>query len=160
MTIIILRDDLLGRCSDDLPGYLDYRNHVQHDSMYNTPPTFGVYMVNLVAQWLKNEIGGLGRMHQQNRHKASMLYDVIDGSNGFYTGHAQPKSRSIMNVTFRLPSDELQAQFISGAEERDLYNLKGHRSVGGIRASIYNAMPTEGVEALRDFMKDFLAKHG
>jgi phosphoserine aminotransferase len=159
VTIVILRDDLLARCQDNLPAYLDYRNHVKSDSMYNTPPTFGVYMVNLVAQWLTNEIGGLDKIYEQNQRKASMLYDAIDDSNGFYIGHAEPASRSIMNVTFRLQKDSLQDKFLEDAQRRELYSLKGHRSVGGIRASIYNAMPVPGVEQLKDFMHDFASTH-
>jgi phosphoserine aminotransferase len=112
-------------------------------------------MVNLVALWLKKDFGGLGKIHEQNKRKANMLYDVIDGSNGFFVGHAQPDSRSIMNVTFRLPNEDLQAGFLAAAQQRDLCNLKGHRSVGGIRASIYNSMPVAGVERLRDFMREF-----
>jgi phosphoserine aminotransferase len=155
VTVVILRDDLLARCGDDLPGYLDYRNHAKNNSLYNTPPTFGVYMVNLVAEWLKNEIGGLEKIGERNQRKASMLYDVIDQSDGFFIGHAAPASRSLMNVTFRLGDEELQGKFIDEAQQRDMCNLKGHRSVGGIRASIYNSMPVEGVERLRDFMREF-----
>ncbi len=160
VTVVIIRDDLLERCSDALPGYLNYRNHANADSCYNTPPCFGVYMVGLVAKWLADDIGGLAKMEEINRRKSQMLYDVIDASDGFYDGHAQPGSRSLMNVPFRLLSDELQAAFLSEAERHNLCTLKGHRSVGGVRASIYNAMPEEGVAALRDFMQDFQAKNG
>jgi len=160
VTVVIIRDDLLTRGGHSLAGYLNYRNHADNDSLYNTPPSFGVYIVGLVAEWLAKDIGGLARMEAINRKKSQMLYDTIDASNGFYSGHAQPDCRSLMNVTFRLPSDELQNRFLTEAESHGLYTLKGHRSVGGIRASIYNAMPVEGVETLRDFMKDFQAKHG
>ena len=118
---------------------------------------FGIYVVGLVAKWLEEQ-GGLSAIEQRNRDKAKLLYDVIDSSD-FYRGHALPNSRSIMNVTFNLPSDELQASFVEEAAKQSLCNLKGHRSVGGIRASIYNAMPVEGVETLRDFMVDFAARN-
>jgi phosphoserine aminotransferase len=160
VTVVIIRDDLLARCSDSLPGYLNYRKHADADSCYNTPPCFGVYLVGLVAKWLAEDIGGLAKMEEINRLKSQLLYDAIDNSGGFYDGHAQLDSRSLMNVPFRLPNDELQAAFLREAERHDLYTLKGHRSVGGIRASIYNAMPVAGVEALRDFMTDFMTKHG
>ncbi len=127
--------------------------------MLNTPPTFAIYMVNLVTRWLLNDVGGLENMQAQNQQKAAMLYDVIDASQGFYTGHAQPDSRSIMNVTFRLPNDEIQQQFVTLSEKQGLCNLPGHRSVGGIRASIYNAMPVAGVRALQEFMQDFYRQH-
>jgi phosphoserine aminotransferase len=159
VTIVIIRDDLLSRSADSLPGYLNYKIHVEADSCWNTPPCFAIYIFDLVAAWLQNEIGGLDKMYEQNRTKAAMLYEVVDASNGFYAGHAQEDCRSVMNVTFRLPSDELQTQFIAQAAEHGLSTLKGHRSVGGIRASIYNAMPVEGVTALRDFMQDFMAKN-
>src|SRR5207244_7059082 len=114
------------------------------NSLYNTPPVFGIYIVKLVTDWLLGPIGGLARMDEMNRAKARLLYDVIDRSGGFYHGHAEPAARSQMNVTFRLPSDELQEQFVTGARQHQLVDLKGHRSVGGIRASIYNAMPRRG----------------
>jgi len=153
--VVTIREDLAGRGSDRLPGYLNYRLQVEGDSAFNTPNTFGVYMVGLVAKWLQDEIGGLEKMYELNRQKADLLYAAIDQSDGFYRPHARPESRSIMNVVFRLPSDELQAKFLAGAAERGLINLKGHRSVGGIRASIYNAMPLEGVERLDRYMREF-----
>jgi len=159
VTIVIIRDDLLERSQDSLPGYLDYRIHAKNDSLWNTPPSFGVYIVGLVARWLQDDIGGLDKMYQINREKSAMLYDVIDESEGFYRGHAQPDCRSVMNVAFRLPTEELDKEFIAQAETHGLCTLKGHRSVGGMRASIYNAMPVEGVQALRDYMRDFLAKN-
>ncbi len=155
VTIVIIRDDLLKRSTKDLPGYFNYRTHADQKSMYNTPPTFAIYVVDLVAQWLLDDVGGLAAMYELNQKKAKLLYEVIDRSEGFYAGHARPDSRSLMNVTFRLSSDDLENRFVSEAAERQLYNLKGHRSVGGMRASIYNAMPTEGVVALRDFMQEF-----
>ena len=157
VTIVIVRKDLLDRCRDTLPGYLNFKTHADADSMFNTPPTFAIYMVNLVAKWLLEDVGGLESMFARNREKAEMLYEVIDDSDGFYRPHALPGSRSIMNVTFNFASDTLLADFVKEATKRNLYNLKGHRSVGGIRASIYNAMPIEGVVQLRDFMKDFSA---
>ena len=160
VTVVIVREDLLERSGGDLPGYLSYKNHADNDSTYNTPPTFGVYIVVLVAKWLREEIGGLEKIAALNETKSQMLYDVIDQSAGFYTGHAAADCRSRMNVTFRLPDDELQAAFIAGAAERQLESLKGHRSVGGIRASIYNAMPVAGVETLRDYMLEFCDRHG
>jgi phosphoserine aminotransferase len=157
VTIVIVRDDLLSRSQDSLPGYLNYREHAEQDSLYNTPATFGIYLVGLVARWLLDDVGGLENMHRRNRHKARLLYDVIDRSEGFYRGHAAASSRSLMNVTFRLPNPELEAAFLTEAESRGLHSLKGHRSVGGIRASIYNAMPLAGVEALAEMMREFAA---
>jgi len=159
VTVVILRNDLLDRIADGLPSMLDYRAFARENSLFNTPPVFGIYFVKLVTDWLIGEIGGLEKMEQLNRQKAKLLYDVIDESDGFYDGHAEPASRSMMNVTFRLPSPDLEAEFLKGAEARDLTALKGHRSVGGFRASIYNAMPPEGVETLRDFMIEFREKH-
>ena len=159
VTVVIMRRDLLEVGSESLPGYLNYNNHAKADSEWNTPPTFAIYVLGKVAKWLANDVGGLAAMEQANRAKAALLYDAIDESNGFYTGHAQANSRSMMNATFTLPSDELQADFIAQAADHNFVNLKGHRSVGGIRASIYNAMPTEGVRGLAEFMKDFAAKH-
>lgn len=160
VTIVIIRRDLIDRGSENLPGYLNYKNHADGNSMWNTPPTFGVYVVGKVAHWLAEEVGGLAAMEKQNREKSQLLYDVVDAHSEFYKGHAQPESRSLMNVTFNLPTDDLQSKFISEAAEHDLSSLKGHRSVGGIRASIYNAMPRDGVEALANFMRDFAVKNG
>ncbi len=159
VTIVVMRKNLLTRASDQIPGYLNYRTHAENASMFNTPPTFAIYIVKLVTDWLINDVGGLEKMHARNQAKAEMLYDVIDQSDGFYIPHAQSDSRSIMNVTFQLPNDELLSDFLNSAKEHNLVNLKGHRSVGGIRASIYNAMPTEGVTALRDFMKSYCEDH-
>jgi len=159
LTVVIIRDDLLPTNRDDLPGYLNYRNHAENDSCYNTPPTFAIYVLDLICKWLQDDIGGLSAMHEVNRGKAKLLYDVIDASNGFYKGHAQTDSRSLMNVTFKFANDQIEADFFKKAAQHDLTDLKGHRSVGGIRASIYNAMPVEGVSALAEFMKDFAAKN-
>jgi phosphoserine aminotransferase len=155
VTIVMIRDDLLERIPAGLPSTLDYRTYVEHRSLYNTPPVFAIYVVMLVTRWLRDEIGGLEKMGELNRDKAALLYDVIDAVPSFYRGHAEPGSRSLMNVTFRLPSEDLEAAFVSEAAERGLVELRGHRSVGGIRASIYNAMPLEGVEALVAFMAEF-----
>ena len=160
VTVAIVRRDLLEVGSADLPGYLQYRNHADNDSMWNTPPTFAVYVLGKVAHWLADDIGGLVAMEKQNREKSQLLYDVIDAASDFYHGHADAACRSLMNVTFTLPNDDLQDKFLAAAAQLDLANLKGHRSVGGIRASIYNAMPREGVETLASFMKEFAQKNG
>lgn len=160
VTVVVVRKDLLERASGDLPGYLQYKNHADNDSCWNTPPTFAIYVLGKVAHWLADQMGGLEAMARQNQAKAELLYDVIDRHAGFYLGHAQPGSRSQMNVTFNLPSEELQKRFLTEAGSHDLAALKGHRSVGGIRASIYNAMPRDGVETLANFMRDFAAKNG
>ncbi len=159
LTLVIIREDLLARSSAELPGYLNYGIHADNDSLWNTPAVFGIYVFDLVARWLQQEIGGLDKMYAQNVDKAQMLYRVIDASNGFYRGHARAEDRSVMNVTFRLPDQELEKAFLTEAERNGLSSLKGHRSVGGIRASIYNAMPVEGVRCLRDFMQDFASRH-
>ncbi len=160
VTIVILRKDLLARSRDSLPGYLNFKIHADERSLWNTAPTFPIYVLMLVTKWLLTDIGGLDKMRQRNHYKASLLYDAIDASGGFYTGHAQPDCRSQMNVTYRLPSDELTEKFVKGAKEQGLSDLKGHRSVGGIRASIYNAMPVAGVEKLRQFMDEFAKSNG
>jgi phosphoserine aminotransferase len=155
LTVALIREDLLDRIPDGLPTMLDYRTHVGTRSLYNTPPVFAIYVLMLVTRWLRDEVGGLEAMHERNRRKADLLYGAIDGSEGFYRGHAAPAARSLMNVTWRLPDEPLEQAFLAEAGTRGLTELKGHRSVGGIRASIYNAMPLEGVEALRAFMNDF-----
>jgi phosphoserine aminotransferase len=160
VTVVIVRNDLLERSGDQLPSYLNYKLHAEAGSLMNTAPTFAIYIVRLVTDWLLGEIGGLDKMAELNRAKAKLLYDVIDAQSGFYEGHAQADSRSLMNVVFRLPSDTLTQQFLAEADQHNLTALAGHRSVGGIRASIYNAMPVAGVETLRDFMVDFCQKNG
>ncbi len=155
LTLLVIRKDLLQRSRESLPGYLNYHTHAEAESLWNTAPTFAIYVFMLVTKWLITDIGGLDRMQQMNREKSKLLYDVIDESNGFYTGHAQPECRSMMNVSFRLPSDEMTSKFVKAAASQGMTDLKGHRSVGGIRASIYNAMPRAGVEKLRDFMIEF-----
>lgn len=158
VTLVIIRKDLLDLIPDGLHTMLDYRTHVENKSLYNTPNTFGIYIISLVCKWLQ-EKGGLAAMKSENEAKAKMLYDAIDASD-FYRGHADADSRSLMNVTFRLASEELEKQFVKEATAAGLDGLKGHRSVGGIRASIYNAFPREGVEALVSFMKEFESKNG
>jgi phosphoserine aminotransferase len=160
VTAVIIRDDLVDGSPDDLHGYLSFRNHVKEDSLFNTPPTFAIYLMKLVLEWIRDEIGGLAKMHQRNRDKAKLLYDAIDSSGGFYRGHAQADVRSLMNVTFRLPTPDLEKEFVKEGEDRGLDGLKGHRSVGGIRASIYNAMPVAGVESLAQFMREFKGRKG
>jgi phosphoserine aminotransferase len=158
--VVVLRKDMLERIPANLPPLLDYNVAIENESMYNTPSTFSIYIIALVTRWLKDTVGGLEQMEAVNRKKAKLLYDVIDGSDGFYRGHAAPASRSIMNVTFRVGTEEQEKQFIAEATAAGLDGLKGHRSVGGCRASIYNAMPVDGVEALRDFMLEFQRKSG
>ncbi len=158
VTLVIVRDDLLQRIPDGLHTMLDYRTHVENNSLYNTPNTWGIYIISLVCKWLK-EKGGLEAMHRENEEKATLLYNAIDGG-GFYRGHADADSRSLMNVTFRLPSEELEKKFTAEATAQGLDGLKGHRSVGGIRASIYNAFPVDGVKALVSFMKEFERTNG
>jgi phosphoserine aminotransferase len=158
VTLVIIREDLLPRIREGLATMLDYRTHVKDKSLHNTPNTWGIYIINLVCKWLK-EKGGLEAMQRENQEKAKLLYDAIDATD-FYRGHADPDSRSAMNVTFRLPSEDLEKKFTSEATAQGLDGLKGHRSVGGIRASIYNAFPRAGVEALVEFMKEFERKNG
>jgi len=155
VTTVIIRKDLLDRSRDELPTMLDYRTFVKNGSRPNTPPVFAVYILGLVARWIDDRMGGLAGMARHNAAKAKLLYDTLDQSGGFYAGHARPECRSDMNVTFRLPDEATEKAFVTGATKRGLVDLKGHRSVGGIRASIYNAMPLAGVESLRDFMLDF-----
>ena len=158
VTMVIIRDDLVARSSDSLPAMLSYAVHAKGNSAYNTPPVFAVYILGLVVKWLAQQ-GGLEHMEHQNLDKAKVLYDQLDSSE-FFTGHAQPGHRSPMNVTFRLPSAELESQFTTESAAEGMVELKGHRSVGGIRASIYNAFPKEGVEALVAFMKEFERTNG
>ncbi len=159
VTVVIVRKDLVEQGDEGLPGYLQYRTHAKADSMWNTPPTFAVYVLGLVAKWLRDEMGGLSSMQKRNEEKAKILYDVIDELSDFYPGHAQRECRSRMNVTFNLPTPELLETFINEAAAIKLEGMKGHRSVGGIRASIYNAMPREGVETLAQLMREFAAKN-
>lgn len=159
VTVVIINPEMLAKANKNLPTILQYQTFVENDSLYNTPPAFAVYIVNLVLKWVKKN-GGLQGMEKINQDKARLIYDVIDESQGFYRGHAQKEYRSLMNVTFRLPNEELEKTFVSQAKEVGLVNLKGHRSVGGMRTSIYNAMPIEGCQVLADFMRDFMKKNG
>jgi phosphoserine aminotransferase len=154
VTLVIIREDLIGRCKEDLPTMIKYKTHADKNSTFNTPPCFAIYMCKLVLEWM-SENGGVSGNEARNRKKANMLYRTIDDSGGFFRGHADSESRSLMNVTFRLPSEELEAQCVKEGKERGLTGLKGHRSVGGMRASIYNSMPVEGVKALCNYLEEF-----
>jgi phosphoserine aminotransferase len=158
VTLVLVREDLLGRSSDSLPTMLNYKVMVENGSLYNTPNTFGVYLLGLTMRWLKT-MGGLEGIAAVNARKAATLYAAIDRT-GFYRGTADPGSRSLMNVTFRLPSEELEKRFEKEATAAGLDGLKGHRSVGGLRASIYNAFPEQGIDALVDFMREFERDNG
>ena len=158
VTLVIIREDLLARSTKSLPTMLNYAVHVENGSMYNTPNTFGIYLMGLVLKWAIVQ-GGLTEIAKRNERKAGKLYAEIDRS-GFYRGTAEKESRSRMNVTFRLPSEELENAFVKESTAAGLDGLKGHRSVGGMRASIYNAFPEEGVDALVDFMREFERKRG
>jgi phosphoserine aminotransferase len=158
VTLVIVREDLIARAPDTLHTMLSYKTHAENDSLYNTPPTFGVYVLGLTMKWLRSQ-GGLEGIAKINERKAARLYAEIDRT-GFYRGTAQKDARSLMNVTFRLPNEELEKAFVKESTAAGLDGLKGHRSVGGIRASIYNAFPEDGVEALVQFMKEFERKHG
>ena len=158
-TVVIIRDDMLERTPANLPVMLDYKALAASGSLHNTPPAFAIYIVGLVFQWAK-KVGGLAEIQKTNRKKADLIYAAIDESGGFYRGHAAPEARSVMNIPFRLPKEELEDTFAKEAKKNDLIGLKGHRSVGGIRASIYNAMTIEGAEALVQFMKEFQKRNG
>ncbi len=158
VTVVIIREDLLDKTPDNIPTMLRYTTHADKGSMFNTPPCFGIYCVGLVMQWLK-DMGGLDAMEKLNSRKAAMVYEAID-STEFYRGHAKTASRSTMNISFNLPSPELEAKFIAEATAAGLDGLKGHRSIGGCRASIYNAFPVEGVEKLVGFMQQFARANG
>jgi phosphoserine aminotransferase len=159
VVVVIMRRDLLERTPASIPSMLSYRQMAENRSLYNTPPTFTVYFIGLVLKWLL-DLGGLPEIARRNEEKARRLYAAIDGSGGFYRGHAQPEHRSLMNVTFRLASEELEKEFVKSAEAADMSGLKGHRSVGGLRASIYNALPAGAIDALVAFMADFQRRKG
>jgi len=158
LTIVIVREDLVGHAPATTPSMLDYKVHADNGSMYNTPPTYAIYMAGLVFQWLKRN-GGLTQMEKINIAKAKAVYDVLDGS-GFYRSPVAKDDRSRMNIPFTLADERLDEPFLKAARQRGLIQLKGHRSVGGMRASVYNAMPIEGVHTLVEFMRDFERKHG
>ena len=158
VTVVIVREDWLP-ATENLPTMLDYRTHIKSRSLYNTPNTFGIYLVDLVCSWIEN-LGGLAEMQKCNAAKAKLIYDCIDNSDGFYRGHAEIDSRSQMNVTFRLREENLEAQFLSEAAAHDMMGLPGHRDVGGVRASLYNALPIESAQVLAEFMNEFAAQNG
>jgi phosphoserine aminotransferase len=158
VTVVIVREDLLARSSESLPVMLNYKTMADNASLYNTPPAFGIYILGLVLKWLVG-LGGLSAIARINDRKAKVLYDELDRT-AFWTTHADRDSRSAMNVTFRLPSEELEKLFVKESTAAGFDGLKGHRSVGGMRASIYNACPEEGIRALVEFMQAFERKHG
>ncbi|MBN1539796.1 MAG: aminotransferase class V-fold PLP-dependent enzyme, partial [Candidatus Thermoplasmatota archaeon] len=152
--LVVVREDLLGRVPENTPTMQKWSTMAAKDSLFNTPPCWAIYICKLSLEYLK-EMGGIPAMENINREKARTLYDVMDGSGGFYRGHARADSRSLMNVTFRLPSEDLEKKCVEAGKARDLIGLKGHRDVGGMRASIYNAMTLEGVKVLAEFLKEF-----
>ncbi|MCL6443156.1 MAG: 3-phosphoserine/phosphohydroxythreonine transaminase, partial [Alicyclobacillus sp.] len=159
VTVVILRTEWLERAQKTIPTMLRYDVHAKHRSLYNTPPTFAIYTLGLVLEWVR-DAGGVAEMQRRSEEKAGLLYGVIDQSDGFYTGYAEPASRSRMNVTFGLQTPELERMFLDEAKQAGFVGLNGHRSVGGCRASIYNAVPLRSCEALADFMRDFQQRHG
>jgi len=160
VTIVIIKKELLDRVKEGVPSMLRYKTHADNNSLYNTPPTFGIYMLGLIMKWIKNS-GGIEAIQKANEEKAALLYDTIDNSDGFYVGHAEKDSRSLMNVSFNIKDkdSDLEAKLIKIATQNGLIGLKGHRSIGGLRASIYNAMSLEGVQALVTLMEKFAAEH-
>ncbi|MEW4368842.1 3-phosphoserine/phosphohydroxythreonine transaminase [Paenibacillus kandeliae] len=159
VTVVIAREELINESPSHIPTIFRYSTHASNGSLYNTPPSFAIYMVNEVLKWIE-EKGGLEGIATLNEQKATLIYDAIDNSNGFYKGAADFSSRSLMNVTFRLQTEELEKAFVKASEAAGMIGLKGHRSVGGLRASIYNAVPYESCQALVDFMKEFQKNHG
>lgn len=159
VTIVIVRDDLIGNAMDITPTMFNYQTHADNDSMFNTPPCYTIYVAKLVLEWVKNEIGGLEAMKERNEKKAKLLYDFLDSSK-LFKGTVVPEDRSLMNVPFVTGDKDLDALFVKQAKENGFVNIKGHRSVGGMRASIYNAMPYEGVDALVKFMAEFEKANG
>jgi phosphoserine aminotransferase len=159
VTVVIAKDELIQTSPDNIPTMLKYSTHSESKSLYNTPPVYSIYMVNLVLKWIKSK-GGLAAMEQFNKEKTSLIYNVIDQSEGFYKGTVDLDSRSLMNITWRLQDEELEKQFIKETAEAGFVGLKGHRSVGGLRASTYNAVPYESCKALSDFMIDFMKRNG
>lgn len=157
-TLVIIKKDMIERINPGLPTMMDYNTHINKGSMFNTPPCFAIYVVGLVLKWIEN-MGGLKAVEQNNIKKANLLYNIIDSSD-FYKGTVVPEDRSLMNIPFRLPTEELEKKFIAETAENKMMNLKGHRSVGGCRASIYNSIPIKSVEVLADFMKEFERKNG
>ncbi len=160
VTLVVIREDFLKRSPKDLPTMLRYTTHADKNSMYNTPPCFAIYVMDLVLAWIMEHVGGLAEMERRNREKGDLLYGYMDASGGFYKPTADVGSRSLMNVTFRLPSEDLEKKFVEEATKAGLGGLKGHRSVGGCRASLYNAVDLAAVTELVDFMKEFAKKNG
>lgn len=158
VTLVIIHKDMLEKEPTNIPTLLKYSTHAKNNSLYHTPPTFAIYMLGLVAKWVKNQ-GGVKEIAHKNEEKAGLIYDAIDASEGFYVGHAQKESRSLMNITFRLRSEELEKKFLEQSKEKGFVGLNGHRSVGGCRASTYNAVTLESCQALREFMLEFQKKH-
>lgn len=159
LTVVIIREDLIGHAMDCTPTMFNYQTHADNGSMFNTPPCYAIYICGLVLDWLKNTVGGLEGMKKINEKKAGILYDYLDQSS-LFRGTVEEKDRSLMNIPFVTGKEELDAKFVKEASARDFVNLKGHRSVGGMRASIYNAMPVEGVEKLVEFMREFEKANG
>lgn len=159
VTVVIIRKDMIEKGNTTIPTMLKYSIHAKNNSLYHTPPTFGIYMLGEVLGWVQ-ELGGVDEISKLNEEKSKLIYDAIDSSNGFYLGHAEPESRSLMNITFRLKDEELEKKFLVEAKKEGFVGLNGHRSVGGCRASTYNAVPYETCKALREFMLQFLTLHG
>ena len=160
VTVVLLRDELLKDAPTDLPGFLDYRSHIRAHSIFNTPPVFSIYVVLLITRWLLNDIGGLARMAEINRSKAELLYALLDNSNGYYRGRAKADDRSLMNVTFTMDTPDTEKRFLAEAQAAGFSGLAGHRSTGGIRASLYNGLTLAAAEQLAGFMREFQNKSG
>ncbi|HLR75293.1 MAG TPA: 3-phosphoserine/phosphohydroxythreonine transaminase [Virgibacillus sp.] len=158
VTVVIIKKDFIDKANQNIPTMFQFKTHVEKNSLYNTPPTFGIYMLGEVLKWIENQ-GGLKAVSEHNEKKAALIYDVIDQSDGFYTGHAKKDSRSLMNITFRLQNVDLEKQFLADAKDAGFVGLNGHRSVGGCRASTYNAVPYEACKALSEFMIQFKKQH-
>lgn len=159
VAVVLIRESWLEKANKNVPTMLRYATHAKNNSLYNTPPSFAVYVLSLVLDWIEKS-GGLTAMAERNGAKAKVIYDAIDGSGGYYRGHAEPEARSIMNVTFRMPSEELEKKFVAESQAAKMVGLAGHRLVGGLRASIYNAIPLEACQALASFMSDFAKRNG
>jgi phosphoserine aminotransferase len=159
LTVVIIAEELLRRSPKDLPAYLSYRTHAEENSLYNTPPVFSVWVLGLMLKWAQEQ-GGLAAVQRRNEEKAALIYRAIDSSGGFYRSPVDPAVRSTMNVVFRLPSEELEKKFVGESEKAGMLGLKGHRSVGGCRASLYNGMPLEGAQELASFMREFAGRNG
>jgi phosphoserine aminotransferase len=159
LTLVIVRDDVLDACRDDIPKIFRFGVHAKNDSLYNTPPTFAIYVVRETLRWIES-LGGLDAVERRNREKGSIVYGALDAHAGFYRGPVDIAARSLMNIVFRLPDEALEGRFVADAEKAGMVGLKGHRSVGGIRASMYNAVSPDDAKALADFMREFARKHG